>query len=391
MGSYTITAAQGTLGAQNYTFTLANGTLSVALATPTVTVSDGGGPYTGSAYPATATVNGQSSLEGVPLSVTYNGSTAAPVTAGTYTVVATFPGSTDYTAATAQTSLTISKAASTVSVADAGGTYTGLAYPAVATVNGQSSLEGVVPLVTYNGSTAAPSTGGTYTVVASFPGSTDYASATSSPVTFTIAPAVTSLTLTTSAAAIVYGQSATLTATVSTNVPGGASPGGTVTFTAGATLLGSATPVNGIAAFTTTAVPAGMQTVTAVYSGDANYAGSTFGSAAAAFFMSTLAGNETAGYSGDNGPATAAELMPRRASPWTARGTSSSPTRPTTSSARSISPRAESSRWPAMAPPVPAATTARPPRRSLNNRRPWRSTPTGTCSSPTQATAASAK
>ena len=80
-----------------------------------------------------------------------------------------------------------------------------------------------------------------------------------------------------SVAAIVYGQSATLTATVSTNVPGGASPGGTVTFMAGATLLGSATPVSGIAAFTTTALPAGMQTVTAVYSGDANYAGSMAG------------------------------------------------------------------------------------------------------------------
>ena len=44
----------------------------------------------------------------------------------------------------------------------------------------------------------------------------------------------------------------------------------------------------------------------------------------------TVAGNGTAGYSGDNGPATAAELNDPTASPWTPRATCSSPTRATT-------------------------------------------------------------
>ena len=44
----------------------------------------------------------------------------------------------------------------------------------------------------------------------------------------------------------------------------------------------------------------------------------------------TVAGNGTAGYSGDNGPATAAELNDPAASPSTPRATCSSPTRTTT-------------------------------------------------------------
>ena len=50
--------------------------------------------------------------------------------------------------------------------------------------------------------------------------------------------------------------------------------------------------------------------------------------------ITTVAGNGTTGYSGDNGPATAAELPPREASRWTPPGTSSSPTPTTTESAR---------------------------------------------------------
>ena len=50
--------------------------------------------------------------------------------------------------------------------------------------------------------------------------------------------------------------------------------------------------------------------------------------------ITTVAGNGIAGYSGDGGPATAAELDYPRASRWTPPGTSSSPTPATTGSAR---------------------------------------------------------
>jgi hypothetical protein len=44
--------------------------------------------------------------------------------------------------------------------------------------------------------------------------------------------------------------------------------------------------------------------------------------------ITTVAGNGTQGFSGDNGPATSAQLYsPRLASPWTLPATSTSPTR----------------------------------------------------------------
>ena len=194
------------------------GLLLSGLASPTVAVSDAGGTYNGSPFPAVATVAGSnglagSSLEGGSPTLTYyaggtasgTGSATAPSAAGRYTVVASFAGSADYAAGqSAPVTFTIAKATPKVSVSDAGGTYSGAAFPATATVAGvvsgvdttpAASLEGTgLTLAYYAGSAAtgtgtatAPSSAGTYTVVASFAGSADYAAAQSGPVTFTIA------------------------------------------------------------------------------------------------------------------------------------------------------------------------------------------------------------
>jgi sugar lactone lactonase YvrE len=109
-GTHFITATGGT--AANYSITDVPGTLSVAQATPVVDVCDAGGICNESAFPATATAVGISgiptaSLEGVSPTLTYyvgstisgSGSSTAPSAVGTYTVVANFPGSADYTAA----------------------------------------------------------------------------------------------------------------------------------------------------------------------------------------------------------------------------------------------------------------------------------------------------
>ena len=203
--------------------------------TPTVSVGAVSRNYNGSPLVATATIAGVSgvasaSLEGVGLTLTYypattvtgsSGSTMAPSAAGTYIVVASFAGSADY--AVAQSSpltFTIVKAAPSLSVADSSGTYNGQPFPATATAAGivagldnspAASLEGVAPTLTYyrgttvngSGSTMAPSAAGTYTVVASFAGSADYAAAQSAPITFTISQAP--LVITTNNASMVYG------------------------------------------------------------------------------------------------------------------------------------------------------------------------------------------
>ena len=85
-----------------------------------------------------------------------------------------------------------------------------------------------------------------------------------------------------------------------------ATPTGTVTFYDGSTELGIASLATsgGIstATFSTAALAAGLNSLTAVYSGDSNFTTST------SQVVSTVAGDGVDGYSGDGGPATAAML-----------------------------------------------------------------------------------
>ena len=159
-GTFTYTSAAGTLlGAGNdqsesVTFTPSDSTdysavtttviVNVAQASSTtVQVTDASGTYNGTAFAATASLSPHdtgfpATLEGVSLIFTYYvgigtggtdlGSTA-PGNAGTYTVVAYFPGSTDYTSASDSTSFTISPAPLTVTASNVSMTYAQTAPP----------------------------------------------------------------------------------------------------------------------------------------------------------------------------------------------------------------------------------------------------------------------
>ena len=83
---------------------------------------------------------------------------------------------------------TISRATPTAKASAAGGAYSGAAFVASVTLawvggNSSAGLEGVAPTLTYyigsqaagTCSSIAPTAAGTYTVVASFAGSADYA------------------------------------------------------------------------------------------------------------------------------------------------------------------------------------------------------------------------
>jgi hypothetical protein len=83
--------------------------------------------------------------------------------------------------------------------------------------------------------------------------------------------AVGAQTLTSSTPTSAVGQAVTLTYTVPP--VNGVAPTGTVSFYNGATLIGTGTVnANGVATLTTTALPVGTLTVSAMYPGDANYA-----------------------------------------------------------------------------------------------------------------------
>jgi N-acetylneuraminic acid mutarotase len=115
--------------------------------------------------------------------------------------------------------------------------------------------------------------GGTNSITAVYTGDANFAGSTSTAVSQVVNKASTTTTLTSSLNPSTYGQSVTLTATVSGQFGGIAT--GTMTFSNGSTSLGSASLSGGSASLATTALPVGTDSITAVYGGDSNFAGST--------------------------------------------------------------------------------------------------------------------
>jgi subtilase family serine protease len=138
------------------------------------------------------------------------------------------------------------------------------------------------------GNTATPSgiftfTVGQHSMAADYIGDASFNASNSPAVSFTIIKASTTTAITSSSSSVGQSTPVTLQANVSTNSFGNA-PGGTATFFSGAAQLGSV-PVtpggvsSGIrvvsSATLTTTLPVGQDSITAQYSGDANYTAST--------------------------------------------------------------------------------------------------------------------
>ncbi len=120
---------------------------------------------------------------------------------------------------------------------------------------------------------------GKYAITAVYSGDPTFVASTSGSVTQTVNMAGTTTTLTkSSSTALHYGQSITFTAKSVAVSPGSGTAAGIVTFEAGTTVLGSTTLSGGVAKFTTTAVPAGSNSIKAVYGGSVNFVTSTSGS-----------------------------------------------------------------------------------------------------------------
>ncbi len=237
-GTFTYTPAAGTvLGAAN------NQTLSVSFAPTEAT------DYTSASASASVTINVLQAdptitwanpadiVYGTPLSSTqldatssvtgtfaYSSAAGTVLPAGTDTLSVNFTptDTTDYNAAQDSVPIDVAQATPTVSVIDLNGVYRGTAFEAAATVAGvsgspTSSLEGVIPSLTYYSGTytsdsqlvgvqslsGAPIQAGSYTVLAGFAGSADYTIALALS-NFTISPAAPALTWP-SQANIVYG------------------------------------------------------------------------------------------------------------------------------------------------------------------------------------------
>jgi hypothetical protein len=110
-------------------------------------------------------------------------------------------------------------------------------------------------------------------------------------VQLTVAKAPVTVGLSFSASSITTGANETITVTVASTIAGTpATPTGTVTLLSNGVTLGSPTLVNGVATYSTTALPAGTDVITAVYSGDSNFLGTSTASAASASNTITVTG-----------------------------------------------------------------------------------------------------
>ena len=220
-GAYTVVAHYAS---DNPNYTDADSSplsFTIAQAAPTVSVTDAGGTYNTDPFPATgATVTGVgtdgtiASFGDPSLSYSYYSGTTllagAPTAAGAYTVVANYTSdNANYTSASSSAvSFTIGQATPTVSVTDAGGTYSTDPFPATgATVTGVGT-DGTIasfgdPSLSYSyysGTTllaGAPTAAGAYTVVANYTSdNANYTSASSSAVSFTIGQATPTVSVT---------------------------------------------------------------------------------------------------------------------------------------------------------------------------------------------------
>ena len=116
-----------------------------------------------------------------------------------------------------------------------------------------------------------PFAGGTQTLRATYLGSSSYDPSVSPDLVQNVG-AIATLTITSSLNPSTPGASVTFTATVTGTV---GDPTGTISFSDGTTLLQSASVIGGTATYTTSSLTAGMHSITAHYSGDSVYAGTS--------------------------------------------------------------------------------------------------------------------
>lgn len=223
--------------------------------------------------------------------------TATPLSEGTHSITAAYSGDANFTASTsapltqtvraaAATTITLTSStnpavfsqpitftASVSAVTPGTGTPTGtVTFQEGTTTLGTATLDSS-GRATFATSTLAV---GTHAITATYSGGGNFGgSATATALSQVVNTATTTTVLASSLNPSTPGQAVTFTATVSAVSPATGTPTGTVTFRDGGTMLGSAPLSGGRATFSTSTLSAGTHSITAVYSGDTNFTGST--------------------------------------------------------------------------------------------------------------------
>jgi hypothetical protein len=227
---------------------------------------------------------------------------AAPTAVGTHVLTAVYSGDSNYHGSTsapltlvvqpASTSITLSAASTTVVLGQANTLSESLAVvppgaplaPFTGTITISDTYQGstkVLGVFTLGQSGSFPAlTGvGTHVLTAVYSGDSNYHGSTSAPLSVVIQPASTTITLSAASTTVVSGQANSLTESLAVVPPGSAIVPFTGTITIYDTFQGSTTVLGVFTLGQSGSFPAltavGAHVLTAVYSGDSNYHGST--------------------------------------------------------------------------------------------------------------------
>lgn len=199
--------------AADYTFTYADGQLTVAKADPSFTLSAPDAPYDGSPHGATGSAHGVGGPGDTltPTTIAYTGtggttygpSAAAPTAAGSYSAKIEYAGSANYSAGSSSAAYAIGQAAQTISFDLSG--VTGKAFgddpfSIAGTATASSGLavglaSQTASVCTVSGTTVTLAGAGTCTIRASQPGDADHAAAPSVDQSFGVATATPTCTV----------------------------------------------------------------------------------------------------------------------------------------------------------------------------------------------------
>jgi hypothetical protein len=269
-GQQTLSVTLTPTDTTDYTTATATVALTVNQATPSVTTWPTASSITYGQTLASSTLTGGASNPAG--SFAFTTPTTAPGLGTTpQSVTFTPTDTTDYSTLTGTAGVTVNKATSSVTTWP---TASSIAYGQTLA---SSTLSGGVSTpagsFAFTMPTTAPGMGTASQSVTFTPAdTTDYGSLTGTA-SVTVNKANTTTTLTSSLNPSGLGQSVNLTATVTGQY--GGTPSGSVTFNNGSTNLGSVSLSAGSASLATAALPAGTDSITAVYSGDTNFTGST--------------------------------------------------------------------------------------------------------------------
>jgi hypothetical protein len=228
---------------------------------------------------------------GPPVPLTNGTATSAAtalLTAGSHAVSAVYGGDNTFAGSTGALTQVVNQAAATstitssvnpsvfgqvavftAAVTSAGGIPNGT----VTFKDGSATLGAVALDASGYASFATPAlVAGIHSITAAYGGGNNFIISTSAPLGQVVAQANTATSVTVST----VGQTVTLTAATLPVAPGAGLPTGAVTFKDGLTVLGTMTlNGSGQATFPTTTLAMGTHSITATYSGDANFVGST--------------------------------------------------------------------------------------------------------------------